>query len=922
MRKILLIVFVLPFFAKSQVLNYNKVAGGYNYSDRLSASGALHVPAGTTPALPTGAWKRSGALFYDSTGVNKGLYIMIGNNVWVKLADTTYTGFAAKSLQQVTNVGNVTTLDIYSANSIDWYNVKRAGADTTGATDISSYIINAMAIGRKYIYIPKGTYLISSQIQMKDSVTIRGDGPLTIIKLASNITAFRCSFVGGFYCTFLDFTIKGTFGSGTTAQQGIVIDSASNLYVRNVRGYQMAGFTFRTRNNIVCCGGYVTSATRGNVITDCYNDAGYGGVMIDTSSEYSTVTNCNFIGSTYGVFIAGGNNRITNNNLSNNSYGYYQTGGFNNGHGPVSGNNINHSGIMNVYIRDVNLGMSFENNMIYAGSGPIQIRNSDNIHFRGGDIKSANPTFILDSNSTNVTFENVNMGSAGPWVITGTPPTVYTIESTGFTFWDVVNNKKFNFGYSNGQATIDSLVTASNMTNKMVMVFDSTTGNWQKIRKDSIGTGGGSSDHTALSNLGWTTSGHTGTASTFAGFNGSGAAIHPTGTGLLAFSGTTPSYNSTSSSIAGIISDETGSGAMMFGTQPTVTTGMSIAQGIITTDIKGLNVTGTWNNAGINFSGGIYVDITNTASGGSSNLLDIRLGGAQQFYVNKLGQALVTNGTATAPGWAFRDEPDMGFYRINGNQLGLTYGDAQHVVQINSTGLYLGETASGAPLATEGIFATDGVGSNANGSAMIINSGNSTGTGSSYQSFYTSTAGSSGSSANGLTEKMRITGAGNVGIGTTAPTHALTVNGQIKVFSPQADATPDSLATWKDGVLSAATVILSSGTYTPTLTNVTNVSASTAYVCQYMRVGSVVTVSGQVDLSPTAGALNTELGISLPIASALTLDRQVGGVGASESNTEAAAIFADPTNDRAKIQYGPAATGSRTIHFSFTYQIL
>lgn len=44
------------------------------------------------------------------------------------------------------------------------------------------------------------------------------------------------------------------------------------------------------------------------------------------------------------------------------------------------------------------------------------------------------------------------------------------------------------------------------------------------------------------------------------------------GTGLLSFSGTTPAYNTTSSAISGIISDETGSGAMVFANTPTLVT--------------------------------------------------------------------------------------------------------------------------------------------------------------------------------------------------------------------------------------------------------------------------------------------------------------------------------------------------------------
>src|SRR5688500_4743620 len=37
--------------------------------------------------------------------------------------------------------------------------------------------------------------------------------------------------------------------------------------------------------------------------------------------------------------------------------------------------------------------------------------------------------------------------------------------------------------------------------------------------------------------------------------------------------------------------------------------------------------------------------------------------------------------------------------------------------------------------------------------------------------------------------------------------------------------------------------VLTSGTYTPTLTNTTNLDGSTAYECQYLRVGNTVTVS-------------------------------------------------------------------------------
>ena len=76
------------------------------------------------------------------------------------------------------------------------------------------------------------------------------------------------------------------------------------------------------------------------------------------------------------------------------------------------------------------------------------------------------------------------------------------------------------------------------------------------------------------------------------------------------------------------------------------------------------------------------------------------------------------------------------------------------------------------------------------------------------------------------------------------------------------------------------TANLGAGSYTPTLTGVTNVAASTAYACQWMRVRDVVTVSGKVDVDPTVVG-STKLGISLPIASNLSAAEQCAGVGAS-----------------------------------------
>lgn len=116
--------------------------------------------------------------------------------------------------------------------------------------------------------------------------------------------------------------------------------------------------------------------------------------------------------------------------------------------------------------------------------------------------------------------------------------------------------------------------------------------------------------------------------------------------------------------------------------------------------------------------------------------------------------------------------------------------------------------------------------------------------------------------------------------------------------------------------------ITGGGTYTPTLTNATNVSASTAYPCQYARVGAMVTVSGKVDVDPTAAGA-TVLGISLPIASNFGNDYELGGVAFAPGIAgQGAGIEAGATNDRANMQWTAVDVTNQSWWFVFQYQVI
>jgi hypothetical protein len=118
------------------------------------------------------------------------------------------------------------------------------------------------------------------------------------------------------------------------------------------------------------------------------------------------------------------------------------------------------------------------------------------------------------------------------------------------------------------------------------------------------------------------------------------------------------------------------------------------------------------------------------------------------------------------------------------------------------------------------------------------------------------------------------------------------------------------------------------GTYTPTLTNSTNVASSTATVCQYMRVGDFVMVSGSVRVTATAAAgAETILLMSLPVASDFSGSTQLGGTGAPNSVTgamfnEAWGIYGASATNEATFICAAQTTADHSVSFSFMYQVI
>lgn len=111
------------------------------------------------------------------------------------------------------------------------------------------------------------------------------------------------------------------------------------------------------------------------------------------------------------------------------------------------------------------------------------------------------------------------------------------------------------------------------------------------------------------------------------------------------------------------------------------------------------------------------------------------------------------------------------------------------------------------------------------------------------------------------------------------------------------------------------------GTYTPTGTIGVNITTLTPQQCQYLRVGDVVTVSGQVDATVTSNG-STNFRITLPIASDIGNSYNVGGAGAQNAGNMPWAIRGDITNNAAQFSTFTPGGGNHNIHFSFTYRII
>jgi hypothetical protein len=120
-------------------------------------------------------------------------------------------------------------------------------------------------------------------------------------------------------------------------------------------------------------------------------------------------------------------------------------------------------------------------------------------------------------------------------------------------------------------------------------------------------------------------------------------------------------------------------------------------------------------------------------------------------------------------------------------------------------------------------------------------------------------------------------------------------------------------------VVPLASVQTAQGSYTPTTSNLTNITSETTGTTYYTRTGNVVSVDGFYSPTVTATGTACSVKFTLPVTSDLT-GNDLYGVITSSDNTASGTVTWDATNDKAIIQFKSTVT-TPSLNFHFSYRV-
>lgn len=215
----------------------------------------------------------------------------------------------------------------------------------------------------------------------------------------------------------------------------------------------------------------------------------------------------------------------------------------------------------------------------------------------------------------------------------------------------------------------------------------------------------------------------------------------------------------------------------------TFTAAQTITGGTVTASTPFLDMTQTWNNSGVTFTG-LKANITDTASAAASLLMDLQVGGVSKFNVTKSG-GLRSSSSYSKTNVAFGPSDNSGF-SFSGGVSYVSVG-GQNIYAFHSTALivrastwigwsagdpdaggadafFMRDGAASIQLSADAVTPTtqtlkahDGVGTDKTGANLSIAAGNGTGTGVGGDLIFKTTAAGGGTGSTQNTPATRLT---------------------------------------------------------------------------------------------------------------------------------------------------------------------
>jgi hypothetical protein len=856
--------------------------GLLSISDWSNFSGKVNT-ASNLPGTGVGAWKDK-----NTVDLRFKKFVNGQNTTWIDMGDS---------------------LKVNATGDTNWVYLRSFGSH---GTDDSVILKQAIATG-KNVRIDPGFWFTNAQLHPKKFQIIEGYGGATVLATSKD-TGHVFYLIDS--STIRDMSFQGP-GIGSDPEGGPVFTGGNAIYLGG------------NGNRVINCNGF---DLKGSLVTSWEFATIYNNKIFNCTANRCTMGFYILTNSEYGSYLfneayyckVGAADRCAGNNKWDMYTGEYNVVGFrllgNNGcngdHGAMSNSTLNHNTSKGLEIYSANNGYLFSNMQILLNS--IDIGSQDTARSVSFINTALGTSTITATKIAHVRFN-------GGYLLPGQTLTIAGTMASSLEIAGLMNSpyERIVAGSVVGSFTKGFEVSDSLRLYGLGKINDTTT--WKRLIYDPVtntvaysnhlNTGGGGGGITnpmtttgdiiySSDNSGTPARLAQGSNGTFLGVSGGTLGYYtPAGSGGLTVGTTTVSSGSTTNILynnAGTLGEYTvtGSGTVVpLSTSPTFTTD------IITPKVRG----GTTATSKITFQSTSNGSPTGTAVG-----FDYLANATQ------VGQALNNGswgfGTAAIDGYFFTKLPNGNGGWLHRDQFG------NNIMNTTAAGLSIYQTISSLTNSTALIMRyqhqTSGTAANGLGTGMTFEIENGSGTvreTNRISSVYTDVTNAS-EDADIVFGGIRA-GTANTEFARFTSVGGFSINGSV-------GSANQVLTSGGAGVAASWTTITtpSAGTFTPTISNTSNVSSSTGARGHYQRIGNEVSGIINVQITPTVTSTNTLFDVSLPVASDFTTGSEGTGSCGSDGSLPTHIIWST-TNDVMSCLFTSSGTSGIWVTIIFNYTV-